>query len=890
MKKRNTTYKLNKIDYSIFIICSIGIVIMLYLFYKDMNSFTVRQDEEPIAKIYFKKNTAQRKFVDNDIWEILTSTSDIYDGDKIRTSQNSEAYTKFNNSDVEIQLREKSMIQVFRNKTDKAIEFLSGEMSLSNNSGNDDFVVKTGTKEIKVSKSSEVKVVIPEETKNSASPVIEVEVVQGEIQIADAVSAKTSDTRKTRSKKPEAKDFATVKSGQTVSLKMNEPVATSKPVIASTKKTNKKVETTKKETVKEIQPAEEIPYVESSSIDSVEKNNPMYNPNYSYDGLSVNTSVLKKAQEPSRISSTDTKKETEKNTKVEATKSTAAKVEPAKNVKTEAPKTTKTETTKTASTKVESTKTTTAKTTKADTTKVAATTKTDNSKTATTKTEKKDTAKTETTKISIPDVAGDRKENVPTLADAIKGVAEKVNIPDVAGDRKEDVPTIMDTIKQAAEKINIPDVAGERKENVPTVMDALKGTTGKTEIPDVAGDKKENVPTIMDTIKEAIGKIEIPDVAGDKKENVPTLSDIIKGITKEENETDGEKKITIPDVAGDKSDKVPTIADVFKEMEKSSESVEEGLNVGELISNITLSTIRNSISKEEVTFEYNLYDAKAKKHNHQIVVPTKDVTAENKKIPKGTVLDIEMSGVPDKDEPALAIQISTGEDTWKLAHVFSYTYVNNGAGFKAGVPFSVKKRIVLINDIVNTNKSTISISYDPWHLDEKCTITDFQIKGSVVALDSDSITENVVSGFSKKLKYENISFAKKQSGTRSSDYDYNIEVNSNEIFKSSRSIAEGLTMEVVISGTSDKAISDLHFYIEGYENGSYTLYTSADKNESRVADSIEANVPFKFKKEYLLLRKIEDTDLANLRFTYKPKGSQNPAVLSNAKIKIELLP
>ena len=42
MKKRNTTYRLNKVDYSIFIICSLAAAFTLYLFYRDLNSYTIK--------------------------------------------------------------------------------------------------------------------------------------------------------------------------------------------------------------------------------------------------------------------------------------------------------------------------------------------------------------------------------------------------------------------------------------------------------------------------------------------------------------------------------------------------------------------------------------------------------------------------------------------------------------------------------------------------------------------------------------------------------------------------------------------------------------------------------------------------------------------------------
>ena len=194
MKKRSTTYRLNKVDYVIFIIFSIAAAVMLFLFYRDLNSFTIKQSEEPVAKIYFKKNTAQRKFIDNDIWEVLTDSSDIYDGDRIRTSKNSEAYTEFLDSGVQIQLREKSMVQIFKNKKERSIDFIGGEIFVANNSAEEKIVIHSGKKEIAISQASEVKLALPEVSEAVAAGAEEaveedntvvIEVMSGQVEVTE---------------------------------------------------------------------------------------------------------------------------------------------------------------------------------------------------------------------------------------------------------------------------------------------------------------------------------------------------------------------------------------------------------------------------------------------------------------------------------------------------------------------------------------------------------------------------------------------------------------------------------------------------------------------------------------------------------------------------------
>ena len=226
MKKRSTTYRLNKVDYSIFIIFSLAAAAMLFLFYRDLNSFTIKQSEEPVAKIYFKKNTAQRKFIDNDIWEVLTNSSDIYDGDRIRTSKDSEAYTEFNDTGIQIQLREKSMVQIFKNKKQRSVDFIGGEIFVANKSPEEKLVIHSGKKEIAVTKASEVKIALPEvseavvtgeeEAKTEECTVV-VEVVSGKVEITEIPEVKTKSEKSEKVEKIESEPIV-VSAGETVTL------------------------------------------------------------------------------------------------------------------------------------------------------------------------------------------------------------------------------------------------------------------------------------------------------------------------------------------------------------------------------------------------------------------------------------------------------------------------------------------------------------------------------------------------------------------------------------------------------------------------------------------------------------------------------------------------
>lgn len=181
-KKRSTRLKASAVDILIFALCSIGAATALGLYYKDINSFSLKNNETPVAKIYFRRNTVQRKFIDNDIWERMANHGPVYNGDKIRTASDSEASAEFEGTGVQIELNENSLVQIFNNKKEKAIDFLSGELLISSYGSGEGAVVKTGKKKISASANSKVKISISKEAKQEAV----VKVVEGTATISAA--------------------------------------------------------------------------------------------------------------------------------------------------------------------------------------------------------------------------------------------------------------------------------------------------------------------------------------------------------------------------------------------------------------------------------------------------------------------------------------------------------------------------------------------------------------------------------------------------------------------------------------------------------------------------------------------------------------------------------
>ncbi len=192
-KKRNTRLKANLADILIFVLCSLGAATALGLYYKDINSWSLKNNEVAVAKIYFKKNVVQRKFIDNDIWERVNQESPIYNGDKIRTAQDSEIHAQFEKTGTKIQLKENSLIQIFSNKKEKAIDFLSGEIFLASAQDGEEAVVMAVKKKISAAPNSKVKITISKAEKNekkeSQPKEAVVEVIEGEAVVTNVPKA-----------------------------------------------------------------------------------------------------------------------------------------------------------------------------------------------------------------------------------------------------------------------------------------------------------------------------------------------------------------------------------------------------------------------------------------------------------------------------------------------------------------------------------------------------------------------------------------------------------------------------------------------------------------------------------------------------------------------------
>ena len=110
MQKR-IKFKSLLLDTFVSLLCLAIAAFFAYLFWQDLNAFTVRTDKTEIGVISFKHNVAQRKFDDRVVWERISNGTKLYYGDTIRTSDLAQAKIELKDGTI-LDLSENTMIQV----------------------------------------------------------------------------------------------------------------------------------------------------------------------------------------------------------------------------------------------------------------------------------------------------------------------------------------------------------------------------------------------------------------------------------------------------------------------------------------------------------------------------------------------------------------------------------------------------------------------------------------------------------------------------------------------------------------------------------------------------------------------------------------------------------
>jgi outer membrane protein OmpA-like peptidoglycan-associated protein len=138
------TIRLKRVDWIIIAVCFAGTLFCSIAFLAIYNRTLTKLNETPIAEITFKKNTAQRRFIDRGVWDRLKLSSSIYNGDTIRTIVQSEAMVVFEDDIAYLSLDENTMLQIFASERQgKRIDLAEGNIEIDSASPEQTIMVTT---------------------------------------------------------------------------------------------------------------------------------------------------------------------------------------------------------------------------------------------------------------------------------------------------------------------------------------------------------------------------------------------------------------------------------------------------------------------------------------------------------------------------------------------------------------------------------------------------------------------------------------------------------------------------------------------------------------------------------------------------------------------------
>jgi outer membrane protein OmpA-like peptidoglycan-associated protein len=146
MRKKNIKFLT---DFIIVFLCLTGAVFSGAAFWREYNYTLVKLNEKPVGTIVFKKRSAQRKFIERNVWDRLKQTSPVYNGDTIRTIEQSEAVIIFQDKLTYLTMDESTMIQVYLNNQSGArVDLSTGNLEVVSEHKN--IMISSGTSTIAV--------------------------------------------------------------------------------------------------------------------------------------------------------------------------------------------------------------------------------------------------------------------------------------------------------------------------------------------------------------------------------------------------------------------------------------------------------------------------------------------------------------------------------------------------------------------------------------------------------------------------------------------------------------------------------------------------------------------------------------------------------------------
>lgn len=130
---------------------SVSCAIASHIWYKSTSAGTYDGGgKQPIAQLIESSNEVQRKPLKRLIWQTLSDNDQLFSGEQIRTTQNSEARIQIVKTGTIISLEPDSLITLDEKDGELSLDFLQGNLFVKGGKGDDSLKLKTGGQEIAI--------------------------------------------------------------------------------------------------------------------------------------------------------------------------------------------------------------------------------------------------------------------------------------------------------------------------------------------------------------------------------------------------------------------------------------------------------------------------------------------------------------------------------------------------------------------------------------------------------------------------------------------------------------------------------------------------------------------------------------------------------------------
>lgn len=325
-----------------------------------------------------------------------------------------------------------------------------------------------------------------------------------------------------------------------------------------------------------------------------------------------------------------------------------------------------------------------------------------------------------------------------------------------------------------------------------------------------------------------------------------------------------------------------------EEIQKLTQPVEEGAEQAqpeeevEIVSNIELG-IEGEKQEKYINFEYNVWDEENGRYNYSAGLWLSELLTEHKRIPKGTAIEVTISGIPETRLDGLAFQVGTGERVWLEADVFRWDGFGDTNGLAPGQRFERKRIMIIQNEIKSTSKAWLHFTYEATFMDKESTVKEFTVKAKVLDKNAFAKITPVQPGVSKSYEFDNYQFVR-------NPYQFDSYINAEKIFGDYKSIPAGTKIRVSVQGIPDR---DMPWFIPlliDQTDGPWENLLSAENEDLKPQDQeyLEKGKLFKAEKVYVVKRGMVVTNNGMFQMISENKG-EGRLEIKNFKLKIEVI-